>query len=138
MKQPVNKHTIVFRKKFDEEIRNGILELLILQALFEQDRKWHELHREIGVRTDGVFCRTNSLHHMLLRLLLRGFISSNFRQRRDAQTRIIYHIEESGKEYLAYGKIHLECVMEGLSLFFQKEENLAIKAGETASQITEP
>lgn len=136
MEQKPEKDYMLWRKKFDETIRNGILELLILEILFDQDRNWHELHREIGVRTDGVFCRTNSLHHMLLRLILQGHVSSNIPQQ-DGQTQVLYHIEESGKEYLAYGKRHLERVMDGLSLFFRKEEQLAGKAAKTASQIAE-
>lgn len=59
-----------WRDTFDENIRNGIFALLILQVLSEGDKERRELHREIGVRTDGSFCKTDSLYMTIHKLLL--------------------------------------------------------------------
>lgn len=102
-----------WRDRFDETIREGIFALLILQVLSEGDKDRTQLHREIGVRTDGVFCKSDSLLLTLHELLLQKMISSC-----GAHNQIVYHIEEPGKEYLEYGGIHLKHITETLHPFF--------------------
>lgn len=113
-----------WRDTFDENIRNGIFALLILQVLSEGDKERRELHREIGVRTDGSFCKTDSLYMTIHKLLLQKMITYSILPTDDAYRETIYHIEGPGKDYLAYGKSRLKTVLQALQLFFGQEMTL--------------
>lgn len=113
---------MTWRDTFDETIRDGIFALLILQVLSEGDKNRHEVHRAIGIRTDGVFCKTASLHLSLHKLLLQKLITFYITPTDEAHGQILYHLEDSGKEYLAYGKIHLKNVTEAILSFFGEEK----------------
>lgn len=108
-----------WRDTFDETIRDGIFALLVLQVLSEGDKDRRELHREIGVRTDGAFCRSNSLKMAIQRLLLQKWVTSYVTPINEAHERTLYHIEESGRDYLEYGRKHLKHVTDALRLFFE-------------------
>lgn len=108
-----------WRDTFDETIRDGIFALLVLQALSEGDKCRQEVHREIGIRTDGIFCKTNSVKMTLHRLLLQKLITSDVILTDGVHEQTLYHIENSGKEYLEYGRIHLKNVTEALQMFFK-------------------
>ncbi|MCH5183743.1 MAG: hypothetical protein J1E00_06170 [Oscillospiraceae bacterium] len=110
-----------WQNTFDTTVHEGIFALLILQVLSEGDKDRQELHREIGVRTDGVFCRTNSLLQTLRELLLRKWITSYVIPIDETHRQTIYRIEDSGKDYLQYGRIHLKNVTTALRLFFDWE-----------------
>lgn len=113
---------MTYRDLFDETIREGIFAILILQALSKGDKRRTELHHEIGVHTDGVFCKTSSVKTVLQNLLSQELITSRTTSANETPERSLYHIEDSGREYLAYSKIHLKNVAEALRLFFGRGE----------------
>ena len=122
MNQMPDKNLMLWRDRFDDHIRIGIFELLILQVLSEGDEERIDIQFKIGKNTDGVFCRSTSLYTALLKLTVRGLITFHTVQTDEAQNRILYHIEDSGIEYLEYGKRQLTAVMDGVTAFFRQEK----------------
>ena len=110
-----------WREVFDETIRDGLFALLILQVLSERNKTRQEIQGEIGIRTDGVFCKTDSFSLVLEDLLSRKWITSYVIPIDETHRQTIYRIEDSGKDYLQYGRIHLKNVTTALRLFFDWE-----------------
>ena len=107
----------------DENLRAGFVELLILQLLLERDMYGYELKKEIAERTKGaVTFGESSLYLPLLRMAARGLVSSRKEFVVGKRFRTYYHIEESGRQYAAYGKEQCLLIMDGISNLLTWEE----------------
>ena len=99
----------------DENLRAGFVELLILHLLLERDKYGYELKKEIIERTKGVITfGEGSLYIPLLRMAARGLVSSRKEFVTGKRFRTYYHIEESGRQYAAYGKEQCLIVLDGI------------------------
>ncbi|MEE1355956.1 MAG: PadR family transcriptional regulator [Clostridia bacterium] len=87
----------------EENIRCGLIEMLILSMLSNGDMYAYELKRTLEQKSNGVFkMRDGSLYGPMYRMLDRNLISSRQELVGQKRFRNYYHIEESGKEYLEY------------------------------------
>ena len=104
-----------WREDVEENVRSGIVELLILQLLCERDMYGYEIRRFLDERTDGAFkMKEGSLYGPLYRMSSRGLISSHREMAGEKRFRMYYHIEETGKDYLTYGKEQMDFVFAGV------------------------
>ena len=88
-----------------ENIRSGLVELIILQILSEEDVYGYKIKKLISESTDNVFTvKEGSLYGPLYRLCQRGYISSHLENAGGKRFRNYYHIEPLGQDYLNYGK----------------------------------
>lgn len=111
------------KNEIDENIRSGLVELLILQLLSEEDMYGYRIRRELAKRTGEVFLmKEGSLYGPLYRLHERNFISSHRELVGEKRFRNYYHIEPSGLEYLEYGKAECERVFDGVKSLFHYTE----------------
>ena len=96
---------VEFETALDTNIRRGLLELLILQLLKEDDMTSYELSIELAKRTNGVFkIRQETIYTALHRLDGRKMVSPVHTKRApDRRLANYYHIEDLGRAYLTYG-----------------------------------
>ena len=106
-----------WKSDIEENTRSGIVELLILQLLSEEDMYGYQIKQELVKRTDGAFVmKEGSLYGPLYRMSQRNLISSYKKLVGEKRFRNYYRIETAGKEYLSYGKSELQTVFHGISL----------------------
>lgn len=112
-----------WKSDIEENTRSGIVELLILQLLSEEDMYGYQIKQELIKRTDGVFVmKEGSLYGPLYRMSQRGLISSYKKLVGEKRFRNYYRIEPAGMEYLSYGKSELQTVYHGISQLFNWEQ----------------
>ncbi len=109
-----------YRKDIDENVRSGLVELLILQLLCDEDMYGYQIRQELATRTEQAFLiREGSLYGPLYRMSQRGLISDRRVLVGEKRFRNYYHIEEAGRAYLAYGKEQIDLVFHGVNALFQ-------------------
>lgn len=83
--------------------------------LCERDMYGYEIRRALEERTNGAFClKDAALYGPLYRMSSRGLISSYKEMAGERRFRMYYRIEDSGREYLAYGKEQIDFVFAGI------------------------
>ena len=111
-----------WKAAIDENLRMGYIELMILHLLSERDMYGYEIKREIAERTDGtVTFGEGSLYVPLLRMAKRGLVSSEKVVVVGKRFRTYYHIEEFGREYLAYGESQRRALFDAMTNFFERK-----------------
>lgn len=114
-----------WKNDIDENVRSGIVELLILKLLSEEKMYGYQIKQELSKRTGGVFViKEGSLYGPLYRMFERKLISSEKILVGEKRFRNYYCIEEAGHEYLEYGLAELSKVYRGVHelLNFHAEE----------------
>lgn len=108
-----------FKSDIEENVRSGLVELLILHLLTEEDRYGYQIRQELNRRTNGAFVmKEGSLYGPLYRMHERKLISSHKEMAGEKRFRNYYHIEPAGREYLEYGKKEIEFVFAGVFQMF--------------------
>lgn len=101
----------------EENVRSGLVELLILHLLTEEDMYGYQIRQELEKRTGGAFVmKEGSLYGPLYRMSERKLISSHKEMAGEKRFRNYYHIEEAGREYLEYGRKQIEFVFAGVQM----------------------
>lgn len=84
-----------------ENVKRGTIELLLLTLLDGEDMYGYQISQELSKRSNGRYTlQESSMYPTLYRLLDKGFISDRQELVGRRRTRIYYHLEPSGKEYL--------------------------------------
>lgn len=100
-----------WKEDMGENIRCGIVEILILHLLCERDMYGYEIRQALDQRTYGAFvAKEGSLYGPLYRMQSRGLISGHKEMAGERRFRMYYHIEAPGKEHLEYGKEQVQIV----------------------------
>lgn len=100
-----------WKNDIEENVRSGIVELLILQLLSETDMYGYQIKQELARRTNDCFVMKEGSYRMSERKL----ISSHKELVGEKRFRNYYHIEDAGREYLEYGKSELRFIFDGVS-----------------------
>ena len=104
-----------WKKDIDENVRSGLVELLILELLCERDMYGYELRQLLAQRTNGAFdLKETALYGPLYRMSSRNLISSYKQMAGERRFRMYYHIENEGRAYLTYGKEQIHTVFSGI------------------------
>ena len=81
--------------------RRGVASLALLALLKKEDMYGYQLVQELERRSGGIFVmQEGSLYPVLYRLLDEGYISDRKDQVGRRMTRIYYHLEPAGADYL--------------------------------------
>lgn len=92
-----------WKDSVEENIRSGLIEILILSMLAKEDRYAYDIKLELDEQSGGLFkMRDGSMYGPMYRMLERKLISSYQVPAGEKRIRNYYHIEESGREYLEY------------------------------------
>ncbi len=85
----------------EENLKRGILEMLILKMLSHDDMYGYQMINEMNIRGKGLIdIKEGSLYGPLYRLIGKNHISENKVLVGKRRTRVYYHIEPLGIEYL--------------------------------------
>ena len=85
----------------EENLKRGILEMLILKMLSIEDMYGYQMINEMKERGKGLIdIKEGSLYGPLYRLVEKKFISETRVLVGKRRTRVYYHLEPSGHEYL--------------------------------------
>lgn len=85
----------------EENLKRGILEMLILKMLSKEDMYGYQMINEMNIRGKGLIdIKEGSLYGPLYRLIGKNYISENKVLVGKRRTRVYYHIEPLGIEYL--------------------------------------
>lgn len=104
-----------WQKDIYENVRLGIVELLILHLLREKDMYGYEIRNTLAERTLEAFdLKETALYGPLYRMSSRGLISSRKELVGEKRFRVYYHIEAEGIQYLEYGIKQIKCVFSGI------------------------
>lgn len=107
----------------DENVRGGMLEFLILHLLTERDMYGYEIRQKLAERTNQMFdMQQGSLYGAFYRMENKKWITSYKKMGETNHQRMYYHIEQSGREYLDYGKKQFFKVFSGIVQLFNWEE----------------
>ena len=108
---------MIQRNDIEENLKRGILEMLILRMLSDEDMYGYQMINEMNMRGKGLIdIKEGSLYGPLYRLIDKNYISENKILVGKRRTRVYYHLEPLGAEYLntiidVYSK-----VIEGVNL----------------------
>ena len=87
--------------EIQEKLKRGILEMLILKLLSEEDMYGYQLKTEIMNRSEERISLTEGvLYPPLYRMIEKGYISERKETVCKRRVRVYYHLEDDGREYL--------------------------------------
>ena len=125
-----------WKKDVYENVRSGIVELLILHLLCEREMYGYEIRSALADRTKGAFdLKDAALYGPLYRMSSRGLISSRKELVGEKRFRVYYHIEEEGRQYLIYGEEQINYVFAGIMnlLNWGKEKSHELERDDSSS-----
>lgn len=115
---------VKWKKDIDENVRSGIVELLVLKLLCNKDMYGYEIRKTLFEKTNGAFdMKEASLYGPLYRMQSRGLISSHREMAGEKRFRMYYHIEDEGRAYLAYGLEQIDFVFGGVFALLNGEDD---------------
>jgi PadR family transcriptional regulator, regulatory protein PadR len=94
------------------QVRKGLLELCVLNALAERERYGYELVKAL-VSVPGLGVTEGTLYPLLSRLRVQGLISSRLEESTEGPARKYYSLTQSGREAMATMNDYLENLNEG-------------------------
>ena len=99
-----------------DNLKRGTIELMLLTLLKEGDKYGYQLSQTLEERSGGLFViKEGSMYPTLYRLLNKGLISDRQEKVVVRRTRVYYHLEPAGEEYLK--EIHREYVSLNRGIF---------------------
>lgn len=103
-----------WKDDIEENIKCGLIEILILSLLSQEDMYGYRIKTELATRTNNAFIvKEGSLYGPLYRMQERNLISSRKELVGEKRFRNYYHIEQPGKEYLEYAIKQFHLIFEG-------------------------
>lgn len=97
-----------------ENIKCGLVDILILSLLTTEDMYGYKIKTELAKRSmDAIITKEGSLYGPLYRMEQRHLISSYKVLVGEKRFRNYYHIEDAGREYLAFAKIEFRRIYLG-------------------------
>ncbi len=86
---------------FNQSLKRGTIEVLILTLLSEEDKYGYQLAQEMEERSEGRYTiLETSMYPILYRMLEKKMISDRTVVVGERRRRVYYHIEEAGRAYL--------------------------------------
>lgn len=78
-----------------------IVELILLAMLKNEDKYGYQISQEVSDLINGYLClKEGSMYPVLYKLMEKGYIKSRTEKIGEKRTRVYYHLEDSGREYL--------------------------------------
>ena len=84
-----------------ENLKRGTVELLLLTLLQTEDMYGYQLSQKVDEFSEGLFVlQEASMYVILYRMQEKGYISASQQLVGRRRTRVYYHLEPAGEEYL--------------------------------------
>lgn len=98
-----------------ENLKRGVTELVLLGLLAQRDMYGYEMSQELQTRSGGKFIlQESSMYPALYRLEDKGYITVTKQQVGKRRTRMYYHLEPSGRDYLQSSVAEYLAMQEGI------------------------
>lgn len=98
-----------------ENLKRGVTELVLLSLLAQRDMYRYEMSQELQARSGGKFIlQESSMYPTLYRLEDKGYITVIKQQVGKRRTRMYYHLEPTGRDYLQSGVKEYLSMQEGI------------------------
>ena len=82
-------------------LKKATIEMMLLKLLWESDMYGYQMTQELKKRSTGIYTLLEgSMYPILYRLSDQGYISFYEQKITQRQSRVYYHLEEKGIEYL--------------------------------------
>jgi PadR family transcriptional regulator PadR len=95
------------------QVRKGVLELCILNALAEKERYGYELVKTL-IAVPGLGVTEGTLYPLLSRLRVQGYISARLEESTEGPARKYYALTKEGRAVLGAMNDYLESLNEGM------------------------
>ncbi len=104
-------------------LKRGTIEIMLLSLLRQKDMYGYDICREIEEKSNGLYVVTEgSLYPVLYRMLEKGYITDRSEKVGKRRTRVYYHIEQSGIDYLEEIKREYFSLHSGIMLILGEAE----------------
>ena len=104
-------------------LKKATIEMLLLKLLTEEDMYGYQMTQQIKKRSNGLYTiLEGSMYPILYRLEEQGYISLYEKKAGKRQTRIYYHLEDSGKDYLAEMRSAYEQALSVIDFLYYSKE----------------
>lgn len=101
-------------------VRKGASDLMLLTLLQERDMYGYELRKLISERSGGDYAiPEGTMYIYLYRMSEKGYVSERRELVGKRRQRVYYHIEPSGRAYLAELQERFEKAFRGLKRFYE-------------------
>ncbi len=108
-------------KDLEENLKVGLLDLLILKLLSKEDMYGYQLKQELFSQSnESIVIKEGSLYGPFYRLENKGFIVSNKVLVGAKRFRVYYHLTEKGKEYLKNGIETFNIIYSGANAILER------------------
>lgn len=108
-----------------ENFKRGCAELMALYLLSKEDMYGYQLCQVMEEKSEGRFTiLEGSLYLILYRLIEQGHLTAYTKLVGKRRTRKYYHLEESGKAYLAEMINEYDEISKGIHLILDRDTNL--------------
>ncbi|MCR4936275.1 MAG: PadR family transcriptional regulator [Oscillospiraceae bacterium] len=108
------------QENFQGSFRRGLMPLVILSLLKNEDMYGYQLVQETERRSGGaIVTQEGSLYPVLYKLLDGGFISDRRVLVGKRMTRVYYHLEATGKAYLEELTRSYQAITDGMFLLME-------------------
>lgn len=98
-----------------ENLKRGVTELVLLSLLAQRDMYGYEMSQELQSRSGGKFIlQESSMYPTLYRLEDKGYITVTKQQVGKRRTRMYYHLEPTGRDYLQNSVTEYLSMQEGI------------------------
>ncbi len=98
-----------------ENVKRGSVELLLLTLLQNEDMYGYQLAQELESRSGGRYSlQESSMYPILYRMMDKGLISDKQVLVGKRRTRVYYHLEDKGREYLAQIRMEYLALCKGI------------------------
>ena len=113
-------------KEMLPNFRRGVLSIIILSLLKQEDMYGYQLVQETNRQTGGrIITQEGSLYPVLYKLLDMGLISDRRVKSGIRMTRVYYHLEPAGETYLEEAVREYESITQGVMGIIHREEGMA-------------
>jgi PadR family transcriptional regulator, regulatory protein PadR len=95
------------------QLRKGVLELCILNALKEEERYGYDLVKML-VELPALGITEGTIYPLLSRLRVQGLVATRLEESTSGPARKYYTLTKEGKKTVEMMNVHLETLMKGL------------------------
>lgn len=121
----IDKETIPFLDEIEENIKVGILDILVLKLLTEKELYGYEIKQLIYERSNKkIIIKEGSLYGPLYRMGKKNFISSRKEFVGQKRFRMYYQITDLGRQYLKTAEMAYKQFTEGAWTIMYEEDKI--------------
>lgn len=126
------------KSQIEASLKKATIELLLLKLLDEGDMYGYQLAQELKRRSSGQYTiLEGSMYPILYRITESGYVSFYEKKVGVRQTRVYYHLEDSGRQYLQSLLTSYREYMRVIDFLLQSGEGDCYESDRTGKSLPE-